>query len=291
MMMQYPLQKGSVRAVVESYGGELVSLLDAAGTEYIGGGEPAFWSGRNPVLFPIVGVLRGNRTEIEGQFYEMSRHGVARKNEFTQVEAAPDSVVLELRETPETLRRYPFPFALRIRHQLLENGFSTTYTVENTGNGSLPFCIGAHTAIRCPLHAGERFEDYQLVFDTPEDAETLMLTPEGMLASSTEPMLKNGVQSLDYETFRRLDTLIFRGLRSKKVSLLYRETGRGIQLDFHEFPAVAFWTPPGAPFLCMEPWHGCAGRVQDSDRFLDKPFLIQLRPGESKHLTYSFAFV
>ena len=124
--MQYHLEKGPVRAVVETHGGELVSLQNAAGTEYIGGGDPAFWTGRNPNLFPIVGSLRGNQTKINGEIYEMFRHGFTRNSEFTLIEQTPDSAVLELRETPETLRRYPFPFALRIRHRLLEDGFSTT---------------------------------------------------------------------------------------------------------------------------------------------------------------------
>ena len=289
--MQYHLEKGSVQAVVETHGGELVSLQNAAGTEYIGGGDPAFWTGRNPNLFPIVGSLRGNQTKINGEIYEMFRHGFTRNSEFTLIEQTPDSAVLELRETPETLRRYPFPFALRIRHRLLEDGFSTTYTVENTGSDSLPFCIGGHTAIRCPLFPGERFEDYQLVFEVSEDAETLLLTPEGLIDRTTEPMMKDGIQTLDYETFRRLDTIIFRDLQSNSVSLVHRETGHGVKLDFHEFPAIGFWTPPGAPFLCMEPWHGCAGRVEDSDQFLEKPFLIRLHPGEQKRLTYTFTFV
>lgn len=155
----------------------------------------------------------------------------------------------------------------------------------------MPCCIGAHTAIRCPLHNGEKFEDYQLVFEVPEDAETLLRNPEGLLGPGTEPILKGGVQPLDYETFDRLDTLVFRGLQSKTVSLLHRETGKGIQLDFHEFPAVGFWTKPDAPYLCMEPWHGCAGLVEDSDRMEDKPYLINLLPGEQKILTHTFTFV
>ena len=48
-------------------------------------------------------------------------------------------------ESPESLARYPFPFVLQVRHQLLANGFSTTFAVENPGPAPLPFCIGAHT--------------------------------------------------------------------------------------------------------------------------------------------------
>jgi galactose mutarotase-like enzyme len=30
-------------------------------------------------------------------------------------------------------------------------------------------------------------------------------------------------------------------------------------MDFHEFPFFGIWAPKsGAPFLCLEPWHGHA---------------------------------
>lgn len=285
--MRFSLSHGSLEAAVQTRGGELVSLR-RDGTEYIWNGDPTFWSGQNPILFPIVGTLKDGRVDIGGQACRMSRHGFARTLDFTPVEQNGSSITLELRESGETLERYPFPFSLRVRHQLLESGFSTAFTVENTGDSPLPFCIGAHTAFRCPLSGRERFEDYQLVFDQSEDASTLLLTPEGLICGgASEPMLSGGLLPLDYETFRRLDTVIFRQLRSKTVSLVHRETGRGVQLDFSQFPMVAFWTKPGAPFLCLEPWQGCAALDNETGRFQDKPFVITLAPGERKTLDYT----
>ena len=239
-----------------------------------------------------MGSLKDGRVDINGQIFEMGRHGFARQSTFTLTDQSPDFAVLELRESPETLARYPFPFVLQVRHQLLANGFSTTFAVENPGPAPLPFCIGAHTAIRCPLLGGERFEDYELMFDQPEDADTLLLTPQGLLrGGGKEPMLRGGKVTLDYETFRRLDTLIFQGLRSQRVSLRHKETGRGVSLDFRGFPMIAFWTKPGAPFLCMEPWHGCAAYTGETGRFQDKPHALTLAPGERKELTYTFTLL
>lgn len=285
--MQFTLSRGSLEAAVQTRGGELVSLR-RGGTEYIWGGDPAFWSGQNPILFPIVGSLKNGRVDIDGQICEMSRHGFARNLDFTPVEQGGDFITLELRESGETLERYPFPFSLRVRHQLLENGFSTAFSVENTGGSPLPFCIGAHTAFRCPLFDGERFEDYQLTFDQPEDASTLLLTPEGLIrGGASEPILSGGLLPLGYETFRRLDTVIFRQLRSGSVSLAHRETGKGVKLDFSQFPMVAFWTKPGAPFLCLEPWQGCAAFDDETGRFADKPFAAVLASGERRTLAYT----
>lgn len=290
--MDFTLSNASLTAAVRTQGGELVSLKDQAGTEYIWQGDPAFWSGQNPILFPIVGSLKDGKVDIDGRTYEMGRHGFARRSEFTLTDQASDFAVLEFRESRSTLAQFPRPFILQVRHRLLENGFSTAFAVENPGPEPLPFCIGAHTAIRCPLFAGERFEDYELAFDQPEDEDTLLLTPQGLLQDSrTEPMLRGGSLTLDYADFQRLDTLIFQGLRSQSVSLRHKGTGRGVSLDFGGFPMIAFWTKPGAPFLCMEPWHGCAAYTGESGRFRDKPHVITLAPGEKKELAYTFTLL
>ena len=288
--MNFELSKGNLRAVVQTKGGELVSLKDGAGLEYIWEGDPAFWSGQNPVLFPIVGSLKDGKVEINGKTCEMDRHGFARRMEFTPVDRGEDFVTLELRENEETLKRYPYPFFLDVTHRLLEDGFSTTFTVKNPGDAPMPFCIGAHTAIRCPLHPGEKFEDYILRFEEPEHADSHLLNKAGVIRhDGRKPMLdESGTIALDYKYFEEMDTIIFSMLRSGRVSLLHRETGCGVWLDFSEFPMVAFWTPSGAPFLCLEPWQGCAAWDNESGKFEDKPFCVTLEPGAEKSLTYSF---
>lgn len=289
--MRLSFQKGSYSAAADTRGGELISFRDGAGTEYIWGGDPAYWSGRNPVLFPIVGTLKNNRVRFNGQEYEMSRHGFARDSEFTVAEQGGDFIVFELRESPDTLARYPFPFLLRIRHQLLEGGFATTFEVVNTGDSPLPFCVGAHTAFNCPLYSGERFEDYRLVFDREEDAGSLILTDSGTLRpGGLIPILRRtDTIPLSHEPFDKLDTLIFDDLRSRGVKLIHKDTGRGVHMAFEDFPMIAFWTRSNAnaPYLCLEPWHGCAARDDESGEFSDKPHCITLDPGVGKSLTYT----
>ena len=288
--MNIQLTHGTIRGEVTTRGGELISLRDAQGTEYLWNGDPAFWSGRNPNLFPIVGNLKDGKIAFGERVCEMSRHGFARNSEFALAEQGEDFAVLELREREETLARYPFPFALRVRHQLLENGFSTAFIVTNTGTAPMPFCVGGHTAFRCPLNEGEWFEDYEIVFDQAEDADTLLLSPAGLLTGQTEPFLRGEDRfALDRSVFERLDTIIFQGLNSTGVRLRHKGTGKGVRLDFSQFPMVAFWSKSGAesPFVCLEPWQGCAAREDESGQFADKPHVITLQPGETKELKYS----
>ena len=288
--MQFELSYNGLRAQVESLGGELVSLTDPSGTEYIWCGNSAYWSGRNPVLFPIVGRLRNGVTTFDGIPYEMAQHGFARRQEFAVIDRADDHVVFELRENEESLSRYPFPFSLQVRHQLDEKGFTTEFRVKNTGRAPMPFCIGAHTAFRCPLQEGEQFEDYQIVFDHPETASMILLNEEALISHTLrEPLLANQDRfTLDYSVFDRLDTIILEGLRSTGVALLHKDTGRGVHMSYDGFPMIAFWTPghKKAPFICLEPWHGCAAVDSESGDFLEKRHCITLQPGESKVLRY-----
>lgn len=289
--MRFELSWNNVRAVAESYGGELVSLTDASGTEYIWHGDPTFWSGRNPVLFPIVGRLKDGTVMIGGRPYEMAQHGFARRSEFSVVEQADDHILFELRESEATLAQYPFPFSLQVRHQLNARGFSTAFRIENTGSTPMPFCIGAHTAFRCPIREGERFEDYQIVFDEAETADMILLNAENLISHTDREPLLNGEDrfDLDYSVFARLDTIILEGLRSTGISLRHRETGRGVHMAFDGFPMMAFWTPgeKKAPFLCLEPWHGCAAVDDENGDFLNKRHCIVLQPGEVKELQYT----
>ncbi len=288
--MQLELSFQGLRAIADSHGGELVSFRDKQGVEYIWGGDPAYWSGRNPLLFPIVGSLKNGTVRFDGQEYKMSRHGFARDHEFEVVEQTADRIVFELREDLSTLERYPYPFKLQVRHQLDEDGFSTSFCVENTGSAPMPFCIGAHTAFCCPLQEGERFEDYDIVFEQSEEIAMRLLTNEGLLSSSLcEPFVSGQDRfALSYELFSRVDTVILENLKSKSICLAHRENGHGVRMDFKGFPLLAFWTKGAekAPFICLEPWHGCAAVEDESGEFIDKPHCIILQPGEEKTLQY-----
>ena len=276
---------------MDTHGGELVSLQDGSGTEYIWGGDPAFWAGRNPVLFPIVGGLKNGTVRFNGRSYAMPRHGFARDNKFSVAEQGKNFVVFELRENEATLKQYPYAFSLQVTHRLEESGFSTSFRIKNAGVEPMPFCIGGHTAFRCPLQGGERFEDYEVVFDRPEQADLILLTQDGLVShEKREPFLHEEDRfMLDRDSFARLDTMILENLRSTGVSLRHRKSGHGVHLDFTGFPMIGFWTKaePAAPFFCMEPWQGCTAVDNESGEFTDKPYCTVLAPGESKRLGYT----
>ena len=131
--MELELKRGGRTARVATHGGELVSYRDENGLEYIWTGDPAYWPGRNPLLFPIVGGLKDGKVHIEGKEVSMNRHGFARTSEFSVVGQGEDWAELELRESGDTLALYPYPFQLAVRQQLTDTDFTTSVSVTNAG--------------------------------------------------------------------------------------------------------------------------------------------------------------
>lgn len=291
--MSYELKNGLLRAEVTARGAELTGLWDGDGIQYIWEGDPAYWAGRNPNLFPLVGDLEGGQVLSGDKLCKMGRHGFARRKDFIPVRQTEDEIVLELREDEDSLAQYPFPFRFQVIHKLLPDGFSTTYRVENTGSEPMPYCVGGHPAFRCPLLPGEAFEDYRLVFEQEEDAASPLLTPAGRISFQDTARFLSGSRelALDRAQLEKYNTLMFRELRSRWVSLINPATGRGVRLDFSQFPMVAFWTAPGADYLCLEPWQGCAGTAGEGGQFTDKPYHVVLAPGEARAHTYTITLL
>ena len=87
------------------------------GGEYLWQGDERFWPRRAPVLFPIVGVLRGGHaTSAQGEV-TLNRHGIARLYDHAVVERTASSVTYELDATDET--RAAYPLRLPAQHGLL----------------------------------------------------------------------------------------------------------------------------------------------------------------------------
>lgn len=292
--MEYILRHGSMTAAADTHGGELVSFKDGSGKEYIWQGDPAYWSGRNPNLFPIVGGLKDGTVYVDGRPYHMGRHGFTRNSEFSVIEQGEDFIVFQLEESESTLQVYPFRFDLRVRHQLTENGFFTQFEVRNPGDVALPFCVGAHTAFNCPMNEGEAFVDYRIVFDHAEDAWALIPNSAGCLSRENKiyALPNTDTLPLKHETYARVDTLIFEGLKSTGINLLGPD-GHGVRMEFPGFPMIAFWTVGAkkAPYICLEPWHGCAAYLDESGEFSDKHRCIILAPGECKVLRYTVSII
>jgi galactose mutarotase-like enzyme len=138
-MSNTTISKGGLSATISSKGAELTSLaLD--GREYLWQADPTFWGKHAPVLFPIVGSLRGDEAESAQGTCRMPRHGLARINEHRVAEVAEDgsAVTFEFTSSPETLEAYPYEFKLNMTYAITGEA-TLTQTFSSTTWLSPPF--------------------------------------------------------------------------------------------------------------------------------------------------------
>src|SRR5690349_16870655 len=64
---------------VSPLGAEMQAIATPDGRNWLWNGDAAFWSGRSPVLFPIVGKAPDDTLLIDGKPYPMGQHGFARR--------------------------------------------------------------------------------------------------------------------------------------------------------------------------------------------------------------------
>ena len=276
------ISNGKFTASIRPEGAQIVSLIAPDGREVIWQGDPAIWADHTPVLFPVIGNAKDGQVIIDGKAYPMSKHGFARKAMFHPAIVGENYVTLELTETPETLAQYPFEFTLEVTYELTERGFRCFFTVENQSDRPMPFCVGGHPAFVVPMEDGATFADYEVIF--PDDEKlTNLLCPGGQLITGSEELtFPGGVLALDHAIFDEKDTLLLPDLKSSRVDLLHRTSGRGLRFSWEGMEALAIWSRPvnHGNYVCLEPWHGLPGFANESGVFAEKRYATVLEPEE-----------
>ena len=284
------LSNDKVCIQIADHGAELVSIV-ANETEYLWQADPKYWGRHSPVLFPIVGRVWDNTYRHKGSLYELGQHGFARDKDFQLTYEEDDALIYSLESDEDTLKKYPFPFVLEIGYRLKGNRIEVMWSVQNTGNETMYFQIGAHPAFyyrdldpvtneRGFLDFGKNKKTLEFIFPTekgctPEKRETLTLN-EGML-------------ELTPATFQ-CDTYIFENNQLKKITLTDKQKNPYLSLEF-ESPLVAVWSPsvahPDVPFVCIEPWYGRCDTVGYRGEFKDRRWMQALEPDKSFEASYS----
>ncbi|RUU02553.1 aldose 1-epimerase family protein [Mesorhizobium sp. USDA-HM6] len=286
-MEQVTLHGDGISATIVGQGAELVSLRDAEGTELLWQAGPA-WRRHSPVLFPIVGRLKGDRLRHRGQNYPMTQHGFARDRRFAWTERGPFSCTLVLVDDAETRVHYPLAFYLAVSYSLAPRQLGVTFEVTNTGDEPLPASIGAHPAFNWPLLPELPKEAYRLTFADDEPGPIRRLK-DGLMLPTPQPTPIEGQTLALSERLFDDDAVILD--RPASTSVRYAaERGPAIEMSWQGFNELGIWSKPGgAPFLCIEPWHGIASPVDFDGEFADKPGVMLIPPGATRTLSYRIA--
>lgn len=281
--MQQNIAFGSDRlsATISPLGAELQTLRDGEGRDLLWNGDPAFWTGRAPILFPIVGKLLDGHYRLDGRSWQMDQHGFARRHSFEVVAQDASSVTLRLDADAGTREHYPFDFRLEVTAAIAGATLTLSATVENRGEGPMPASFGFHPALRWPVPDGGSRADTAVRFAKDEPEPIKRLAADGGVSPDPVPTpIQGRVLRLRDEFFTN-DAIIMDKPHSRVVR--YGVPGeRGLEVSFPHMPMLGIWTKPGAGFLCIEPWHGHADPEAFTGEIWDKPGMIRFGPGERR---------
>jgi galactose mutarotase-like enzyme len=279
--MALRIQSDRLTAEISENGAELQRLTDTAGRDYLWDGDPAFWAGRSPILFPVVGTLNGDHYRWHGRHYPLARHGFARRSAFTVADHDHDGLILRLDANDETLKVWPFAFSLEMIYALRGATLTMTGRATNRGDDPMPCSFGFHPALRWPLPGAASKEGHVIRFDKPEPAHVRRLHAAGLLDPEPRPTPVEGdTLRLDDGLFAE-DALIFDNLASRALTFSGPGTARVI-VDFAGMPELGLWMKPGANYLCIEPWQGFSDPAGFAGTLDEKPGMVTIAPGDRR---------
>ncbi len=277
------ISTAALSAEISATGAELVRLRDRTGADLLWDGDPAFWTGRSPLLFPMVGRASGDRITVAGKAYELGQHGFARTSTFTLVRSDAASCTWRLGADEATLKRYPFAFRLDVTYRIDGATLHMEAEVANVGHAVMPASFGFHPALRWPLPYGKPRTAHEIVFEKEEPAP-IRRPVDGLLGAAQFPTpVRDRHLGLNDELFEG-GALIFDTLASRSV--VY---GEAIRVDFPGMPHLGIWTRPGAGYVCIEPWQGHASPEGFDGEFGDKPGMVAIAPGATKNFAISIS--
>ncbi len=276
---------------VKSSGAELCSIKSVkTGKEFMWDSNPEIWGSSSPILFPIVGGLRNNSFYYKGKSYSLPRHGFVRNNnKIVLSEETSDSLSFFLKYSEETLKNYPFKFEFSTKYTLHQNKIIIGTRVYNTGDEAMFFSLGAHPAFQCPLNDQEAYEDYFLEFEKEETSSTYLLDENGQVTSDTMPVMNRSKTLNLYKGIFDKDALIFKDLKSRKVSLKSKKSSSVISINYEGFPYLGIWAKPNANFVCIEPWLGIADSSSSDQNFETKEGIMSLQSKKTFDVFYEIS--
>lgn len=278
-MSMITIQNSELRVAISTLGAELQSIVDKNGVERIWQRDPAFWAGCAPVLFPVAGGYKDDVYYMNGKRYEMPKHGYVRKLEWAVETAEAEKAVFLMTEKAPG---FPFEYEMRVIFALKANQLAVTYRVTNKDSQTFWYGLGAHEAYSIP----GGIEHYRMVFDEKEifannELVGNLIKPETVIVSDESDTLPLKTE------FFAVDALVFRGFKSRGVTLVSDLHDRKIRVDFPGHDVLMFWQKPGAEYICIEPWCNAPDFTDADQQIEHKPGCICLKSGETVDRTHT----
>ena len=234
-------------------------------------GDGKYWSGRNPILFPVIGSTWDKKLHINGEQYDIGNHGFVRHADFKCTYYDSECIVMELKDNKATLEQYPFAFTMHVIYTIFSNYLCIQYSVINENHCVMPFNFGLHPAFNCPLTRSTFYDDYYIQFNKKETFKWLNAKETGALTMRLTPI------DLD-------KTIVIHNPNSNRVTLT--NGIHGVTVGFDGFEWLAFWSLH-APFVCIEPWFGHDDYERADVLFAKREGTILLEPHKEWKTEYT----
>ncbi len=269
------IENGKYIVKVNPMGAELSGLFGKdEGKEYMWQGIAEIWSGRSPILFPIVGRLKDDKFIYENKEYKLLKHGFVRKEMFEIKEQKEDSLTLTFKDAAKYAESYPFDYDFSVKFEATDNGAKVTHIVTNKGEKDMYFSLGAHPGIECGKGA-------YLEFPEVENVRAYRFNDDKIIKEETDEFLPGtNIFKIYDETFVD-DAYVIEGLKSPYVLVKAPELNRTVKVTFGGAPYLGVWAKPGAPYVCIEPWFGLDDSVFATGKIEEKKGIVKLPVNET----------
>lgn len=274
------LKNNVISIEISTTGAEMKKII-VNGKERLWNGDPSFWSGTAPVMFPICGGLPEDKFTYNGREYTLPKHGFAKTMNFEVENQTGLSATFLLKSNEETLKMYPWSFEFRITYSLEGARIKIDYDIKNTSEETMYASVGAHEAHACP----EGIEDYDVIFEKKETLNTCGLSGN-LISDELIPIIKETDTLPLYYHYFDVDALIFKDLKSRSATLRNRKTGESVNLSFDGFDYFLLWTVPKAGYICLEPWTGIPPMLGSDNDITKKEGITALEKGATFHRTH-----
>lgn len=277
------ISSDSARAKIALCGAELLSLTSADGIEVMWQGDKNVWSGTSPLLFPVIGTAAKRRIRYRGAPTSMPPHGFVGVKVFHILSRTDKSCHLRLCDDEASRALYPYNFMLDVRYEISTIGLEAKVTVSNLGYEPMPYSFGFHPGMNLP-----KCECF-LTLEQNEGNEVLSVRRKADIPSRLPSPFDGRTLRLSKMLFQD-GAFLFAPANSRAVKL-HDHNGMGVSVAFSNLDYLAFWSIPGAPFVCVEPWNSLpANLIEDCDfdRSLEVP---SLEPDTARTHSMSISWV
>lgn len=279
--MEFTIKNGQLCVRISSKGGELRSIQDKEGREYLWQGDEATWPDRAPNLFPYIARLTNKTYTYRGKEWHMDIHGFLPETEMRLVSQEEQRLVLGLESSSETLRQYPFAFSLEIQWELKEETLEITYRVKNKDTRTMYFGIGGHPGFCVPWDVNEKFEDYFLDFGEECHPVRVGFSEDCFVNGEDTPFALREDRYLDlkHDLFDQ-DAIVLREM-PRRVALTSPNNQKAIEVELPQMPYLGIWHWPKTevPYVCLEPWSSLPSRKGVTEDLETQENLISLEAG------------